>query len=173
MSEYDPLKEQPKLRTARIITPLNILKQKMGTGGLDPATISRAEQVFENNTIDFKPIAKELLSELDAAVESSRKNKTKDEADIEALIYPAAQFLSLGAVFHFPLISDISDNLVNFLETITTPPSEEALEIITAHGVAISVVIKNTLTGKNPPQGAELKRSLVDACQRYYKIIKS
>src|ERR1700744_5820361 len=91
----DTFRDQPKLRTARIITPLNILKQKIGSGGLDAATLAKAEQVLENNTIDFKPIAKDLLNELDASVENARKSQTKDESYVEAMIYPAAQFLAL------------------------------------------------------------------------------
>ena len=168
----DTFRDQPKLRTARIVTPLNVLKQKIGSGGIDAATLAKAEQVLENNTIDFRPIAKDLLNDLDQAIENARKSKTKDESLVEAMIYPAAQFLALGSVFHFPLVSDISDNLVGFLETITTPPTDETLEIITAHRHAIAVVLKENMAGKNPPQGAELKRSLVEACQRHYKTRK-
>lgn len=165
-------RRQPKLRTARIVTPINVLKQKIGSGGLDAATIAKAEQTLENNTIDFKPIATDLLKEMDASIESARKSKIEDEALVEALIYPAAQFLALGSVFHYPIISDISDNLVGFLETIATPPSEETLEIVTAHRMAISVALNNNMTGKHPPQGAELKHSLVEVCQRYYRTQK-
>jgi hypothetical protein len=167
-------RDQPKLRTARIVTPLNVLKQKIGSGGIDAATLAKAEQVLENNTIDFKPIAKELLAELDASIESARKNqKMKDEAYIEAIIYPAAQFLALGTLFHYPLISDISDNLINFLETVVPPPTQETLEIVIAHRMAIFAALHNNMMGRNPPQGAELKRQLTDACQRYYKLRKS
>jgi len=174
MTENDPhdiIRDQPKLRTARIITPLNILKQKVGTGGLDAATLMKAEQLLTNHTIDFTPIANGLLDELDAAVESARKNKDSSEDTIEALIYPAAQFLALGSVFKYPLISDISDNLVSFLETITAP-TEEVLEIVDAHRKTLSVILAHKMTGKNPPQGKDLKFSLIEACLRYYKARK-
>jgi hypothetical protein len=172
MAETDPFKNQKKLRKAKIITLPNIIKQKIGSGGLDAATLAEAEKVFKENTVDFRPIAKELLKELDTAIEEARKNPQDSEPPVEALIYPAAQFKAQGEVFHFPLVSEISDILINFLETITTPPDEDTLEIVTAHKKAISVVIKNNMTGVNHPQGAELKRSLTEACRRYYKTRK-
>ena len=45
--------------------PKTIVIIGAGPAGLMAAeTLARAEQVFENNTIDFSPIAKELLEEL-------------------------------------------------------------------------------------------------------------
>jgi hypothetical protein len=173
MTDNEIFQGQPKLRKARVFTPANTIKQKVGAGGLDAATLSRAEDVLKNNTIDFKPIAKGLLDELDAAVETARNSKTHDETSVEALIYPAAQFLAQGELFHFPLVSEISDILINFLETISTPPTEETLEIVIAHKTAISYVLSHNMTGKKHPQGAALKRSLTDACGRYYKTRKS
>ncbi len=173
MAEQDPFKGQKKLRKAKIVTPLNLLKQKIGSGGLDAATLAKAEQVLEDNTIDFRPIAKELLEELDAAIQNARAFPLNDEAAVEAMLYPAAQFVALGTMFRFPLVSEISDILINFLETITTPPNEDTLELVNAHRKAIAVVIDNNMTGKNPPQGAELKRTLTEACGRYYKTRKT
>ena len=78
------------------------------------------------------------------------------------MIYPAAQFKAQGSMFGFPLASDISDILINFLETITTPPDEDVLDIITAHKMAISVVINSGINGKDlPPQG-EATETLAD-----------
>lgn len=169
MAENNPFKDEKKLRKAKIITLHNTIKKKIGSGGLDAATIAEAEKVLTENTVDFKPIAEVLLKELAEAIESTRNSDTEYEAHIEAMIYPAAQFKTQGVVFHYPLVSDISDILINFLETITTPPAEEALDIITAHKMAISVVINSGIKDRFHPQGEELKRSLMDACQRYYR----
>jgi len=175
MIENDPsdlsFRDQPKLRTARMVTPLNILKQKIGSGGLESATLMKAEHILQNNTVDFAPIAQELLNELDAAIENARKSTAGSETIVEALIYPAAQLLALGSLFKYPLISDISDNLVSFLETVTAP-TEDVLEIIIAHRKTIAVILKNNMTGKNPPQGKDLKLSLIEACLRYYRARK-
>jgi hypothetical protein len=173
MAENNLFKGEKKLRKAKIITLPNTIKQKIGSGGLDAATLAEAEKVLTENTVDFRPIAEGLLKELAEAIEAARNSEVDYEALIEAMIYPAAQFKAQGSMFGFPLVSDISDILINFLETISTPPAEEALDIITAHKMAISVVINSGIKERFHPQGEELKRSLMEACQRYYKSRKA
>ena len=173
MAENDPFKNQQKLRKAKIVTPPNEIKEKIGSGGIDEALLNKAEEELENNQIDFRPIAAGLLKELDQAVQDAEVSILQDEADVEALLYPSAQLKAQGSMFRYPLVSDISDILVNFLETVTVPISHDALEIVTAHKMAISVVISTNMTDKNHPQGAELKRSLTEACGRYYKARKA
>lgn len=170
----ETFKDQEKLRKAKITNPPNIIKAKIGTGGLDKETLAKAEQVIKENTIDFKPIAAELFSDLDKAIEQARSNTAQNEATIEALLYPAAQFKAQGGMFRYPLVSEIGDILVNFLETIPLPVFPDALEIVTAHRKAISAVIMLNMTGDaKTAQGEELKKSLIDACSRYYKSRKT
>ncbi len=169
MAEKDIFKDQKKLRKAKIFTPPNIIKGKVGSGGIDPAALVAAQQALENNTVDFKPIGVALLKDLNTSIEDAKKSELKDEAVIEAMLYPAAQFKAQGSVFRFPLVSDISDILINFLETVTTPVSEDAMEIITAHKMALTAIIHGNMSGPDQPQGPELKQSLSEACIRYYK----
>jgi hypothetical protein len=169
MPKKDTFKDQPKLRHAEFINPPNILKKKVGSGGIDAAVLVKAQKVIDTNKTDFKPIAIELLEILDKGIEHAGSGSLKGEAAIEAMLYPAAQLKAQGAMFRFPLVSDVSDILVSFLETITVPPSPEVLEIVTAHKMAISVIISNDIASEMHPHGKELKTSLLDACARYYK----
>ena len=173
MAELDTFKNQKKLRKAEFITPPNVLKHKIGSGGLEPATLVKAQELLANNTTDFKPLARELLADLETSIQDTRNGVTHGEAAVEAMLYPAVQLKTQGAMFHFPLVSEISDILVNFLETITTPPSEDVLEIVTAHKMAISVIVSSNMTGNGTIQAQELKNSLLAACSRYYKTKKS
>lgn len=160
---------QPKLRKAEFIVPPNILKQKIGSGGIDPKLLVKAQEVLENNTTDFRPIATSLLESLDDAVKFARNNPaTEIEPAIEKMIYPAMQLKAQGSMFRFPVITEISDILVNFLETITGVDAD-VLEIVEAHKLAIAAVITANMTGVGNPQGNELRESLMDACLRYYK----
>jgi len=169
MAKTDLFKNKQKLRHAELIIPPNVLKKKIGSGGIDPTSLVKAQRVLDTNTTDFKPIAAELLEILNKGIKSAENGTLQDEAAIEAMLYPAAQLKAQGAMFHFPLVSEISDILVSFLETITVPPSAEVLEIATAHKMAISVIIGSNITSADHPQGKELKTSLMDACARYYK----
>jgi len=169
MTDKDQFMGQKKVRKAKIIKPPNIIKSKIGTGGLDPAVIAQAEKKLENNAADFKPIAEQLLKELGAAIDAAAKNPTEGEEQVEAILYPAAQFKALGAMFRFPLVSDIGDILVNFLETLTTPLAEDGLEILTAHKNAIAAIVHKNITAASDPLVDELKRTLSEACIKYYK----
>jgi hypothetical protein len=154
---------------AKIIKLPNTLKNKIGSGGIDAESLIRAENVFRNNTVDFRPIAEGLLDKLGAAILNAKNNPHKGESLVEAMLYPAAQFTSQGRLFNFPLVSDISDILIGFLETVTAPVPESALGIIDAHKMAIAVVISNNITEADHPLGEMLKRSLTEARGRYQK----
>lgn len=173
MPEADIFKDQKKIRRAEYITPPNAIKRKVGSGGLAHEVIEQAQQKLEENTVDFKPIAADLLNALDIGLQNTINGAIKGEPAVEAMLYPAMQLKAQGAMFHFPLVSEISDILVSFLETVTIPPSDAALEIVDAHKLAIGVVISSNMTGRGNPQGQELKTSLMDACIRYYKTQKA
>jgi len=159
---------QKKLRNAEFIMPPNVLKQKMGSGGIDPGLLVKAQEKLENNAVDFKPIAMELIRQLKAAIENGKSRAMADEAMIDAMIRPAMQLKAQGAMFHFPLITDISDTLVSFLETVVGI-DKDVLEIVVAHQMAISVVLGANMQGAVDAKGKELRDSLVEACMRYYK----
>ncbi len=160
-------------RKAKIVTPPNLLKKKVGAGGLDTEVIVKAESVLKNNTIDFRPIAERLLDTLGKAIQNAKNRSLQDESHIEAMLYPAAQFRGQGLLFHFPLVSEISDILIGFLESVTAPVPEPALDIITDHKMAISVVIKNNITAIDHPLGAQQKRSLTEAGGRYHRTSRA
>ena len=172
MTEKDPFKNQKKFRKAELINPPNILKKKIGSGGIKEASLIKAQEILEENTTDFTPIATELIEALEREIQNSENNVTNGEAAIEALLYPAMQLKAQGAMFHFPLVTEVSDILVNFLETIENIDSD-VLEIVSAHKMTISIVISNHMIGDGDAQGKSLKMSLMDACSRYYKSRKN
>ena len=163
----DVFENQKKLRRAELIVPPNILKQKMGSGGIDPAALVKAQETIDKNTIDFRPIAKELVEQLTAAVKKAQEGSADSEVLLEGMIYPAMQMKAQGAMFHFPLVTDISDILVNFLETVNDV-DKDVLEIVIAHKMAISAVISADMRGTGDAKGKVLRDSLLDACMRYY-----
>lgn len=163
--------EHKKLRKAEMISPPNRLKEKVGSGGLDETILVKAQTLLEDNTVDFKPIATLLVDLLDEAVRDAKAGKLKGEAAIEAMIYPAMQLKAQGSMFHYPLITEISDILVNFLETVPAA-DEDVVEVVHGHKIAIKVVIASDIKDSDGTQGKELKNALHEACGRYYKIKK-
>jgi hypothetical protein len=165
MAEESP--KQKKAERAEMVTPPNRLKEKAGNGGFDEKAVVKAQDQIQNNTVDFKPIATALVAQLDKAVAEARSGAAKGDAALRGIMTPAMQLKAQGAMFHYPLISEISNILVNFLETVTSL-DEDALEIITAHRTSINAVLSGLIKKENEREvGKELCSALQDGCDRY------
>jgi hypothetical protein len=162
-------KKPKKVRKVTLITPPNLLKKRAGKGGFDPEDVVKAQTVLEENTVDFKPMAIMLIKLLDKAAAAAKSGSIKGESAIESIAYPAMQLRAQGAMFHYPLVTEISDILVNFLETVDAA-DKDVLDIVSAHRKSLNVVITGQIKddGKSA-LGKELCGALVDVCNRYYK----
>ncbi len=160
--------EPKKLRRAELISPPNRIKEKVGSGGLDETVLFKAQALLENNTVDFKPIAGMLMDVLNEAIHDAKSGSTKGEAAIESMIYPAMQLKAQGSMFHYPLITEISNILVNFLETVRDA-DKDVVDIVVAHKMSINAVLASQIKGDGGKVGKELREALMDACNRYYK----
>jgi hypothetical protein len=157
-----------KVRRAELISPPNTIKEKVGSGGLDEAVLQKAQAMLENNTVDFAPIASMLLESLNDALQNVTSGALQGEPAIEAMIYPAMQLKAQGTMFHYALVTEISDILVNFLETVTAI-DKDVLEIVSAHRKAIAATVAGGIKGDGGKTGAELRDALMDACNRFYR----
>lgn len=164
----DDTVQPKKVRKAELISPPNTLKEKVGAGGLDDTVLVKAQAMLENNTVDFIPIASMLLEALGNAIQNAKDGGSEGEAAIEALIYPAMQLKAQGGMFHYSLITEISDILVNFLETVTDV-DKDVLEIVTAHRMAIGAAVTGKIQGSGGATGVALRDELMNACNRFYK----
>src|SRR5690606_1393986 len=96
--------QQPK-RKAEFIKPPNILKAKVGSGGLAEDILDKAQKLLENNTVDFMPLGEMYLTSLMKGIELA-KNAEPDmdnEYVISMMLYPGMQLKANGGMFHYPL----------------------------------------------------------------------
>lgn len=128
----------------------------------------KAQELLERNTINFEPIANMLIDLLVEAIADVKSGDLKGEDAIEAMIYPAMQLKAQGSMFHYPLVSDISHILVNFLETVEDM-DRDVLDIVIAHKMSIKAVLASHLKGDGGKTGKELREALMEACGRYYR----
>lgn len=159
---------QHKRRDSNLIVPPNLLKKKVGNGGIPAESIEQAQEMIENNEIDFTDLGFDLLAALKKAVADIQAGRTSGEEAIAELLFPTMQLKSQGALFHYPLISDICEVLINFLEAVETV-NPDALKIIAAHKNAAALVLEQNLTGPGGARGKVLREELIAACNRYYK----
>ena len=164
----EEFQDQKKVRKAQSVVPRNKLKEKAGSGGVDDKVVARAQGLIEHNNIDFTPLAFELVGTLQKTIKEAQSGAITGEDAISAILYPAMQLRAQGGMFHYPLITDISDILINFMETVTVI-DKEVLEIVEAHKKSIRHVLTKKMRGDGGMVGKELCSALMDSCKRYYK----
>ena len=158
-------------RKADFHLPPNNMKFKVGQGGLSDDILDKAQALLENNTTDFRPLGEMYLDSMMRginAVKSSPDGKTNDEAIIAAILFPAMQLKANGGMFHYNLVTSISDRLIQFLEVIDEV-DQDALEIVMAFHTTIRAVLLGQIRGHGGQRGADLMQALIDACFRYFE----
>ena len=156
-------------RKAEFIKPPNMLKQKVGSGGLSDEILDKAQKLLEENSVDFEPLANMYLGSLMQGIEMAKGYTPADDTEqvIANMLYPAMQLKANGGMFSYSLVSKISDKLIQFLEVIEEPDIE-AVEIVLAFHTTISAVIHGKVQGDGGTHGDDLLVALTDACMRYF-----
>lgn len=163
--------KQERKRNAEFITPPNILKQKVGFGGLHNDILDKAQSLLENHAIDFRPLGEIYLESLSNGIKYCLRadlSQDDNEALIATMLYPAMQLKANGGMFHYPLITTISDKLIHFLEVIDVP-DRDVVEIVTAFHTALRAILIGQVKGDGGQYGNDLQKALEDACFRYFE----
>ena len=165
----DHFNQTPK-RKAQFVKPPNILKAKVGSGGLREDILDKAQELLENNKVDFQPLAEMYLDGLMKGIYLAKESDqdTSHEYIISAMLYPAMQLKANGGMFHYPLVTRIADKLIQFLEVIEEPDIE-AIEIAMAFHTTIRAVVLGRIKGDGGSHGDNLVEALDAACMRYFE----
>lgn len=97
----------------------------------------------------------------------SRPEGADSETLIAGMLYPAVQLKANGGIFRYPLVTCISEKLLQFLEVIAAP-DDGALEIVRGFHTALRAVLMGRVAGSGGKSGDELVQALDDACLRYF-----
>ena len=161
---------QRQRRKAEFIKPPNTIRSKVGTGGLSDDILDKAQQLLENNTVDFQPLAEMYLTTLMGGIEAAKNAGAKGDPEhiISTMLYPAMQLKANGGMFHFLLVTKIADKLIQFLEVIEYP-DHESVEIVQAFHTTIRAVVLGKIKGDGGKHGADLLGALTEACMRYFQ----
>ncbi len=161
---------QTRKRKAEFIKPINTLKAKVGSGGLSEDILNRAQELLENNTVDFQPLAEMYLTSLMKGIEQAKEAgvDADKEHTISAMLYPGMQLKANGGMFHYALVSQMADKLIQYLEVIDEADIE-AVEIVLAFHTTIRAVVLGKIKGDGGPHGQNLLKALNDACMRYFE----
>ena len=163
MSNFD----KPR-KPARFINPPNLLKQKVGGGGLPKEILEQSQNVIENTTLNFKPYAEGYLKQFSSASDIVMKEPERFRELKDTLINPMMQLKANGGMFRYDLLSDVADIALYFLETIQDL-NNDAGEVLVAHQNTLYAIISNELKGHGGSAGDALIKELERVCARYFK----
>lgn len=166
MSEREVVNEDG----VRVITPRNMLREKIGYGGIDPVLLERAEEVISNSDqdVDYANYSRYFLNRIEEIIAAARKPGRDDREIITSLTRPVMDMKASGGMFGYALVSEIADVVLDFLEGLDKL-NDDAIDIFEIHHKALSAIISNGLKGDGGKNGLGLSKELFGACQRYYK----
>ncbi len=161
--------QKPK-RKAKFFNPPNTLKAKAGSGGLSEAILDRSQDLLENHTVDFAPLAEIYISQMrDGITAAAALGKATDsEEAIEKILMPCVQLKANGTMFHYPLVTRIADRFVQFMEVVERL-DEETIDISNAFLTALTIVISGKIKTDGAKHGEALVEELNRACMRYFE----
>ena len=173
------MSDPTKRRDAEFINPSNLLKSKVGSGGLSDNMLERAQEMLDKASADFKPLAENFLDSIAETVQEAKKeldggelSGEQQETFLNTLLYPSLELKSHGGMFQYPMVSRIATNLVKFLEVIENL-NIEALEIIQAYHQGLTLVVSGRIPKDGRIEGEKLYDALNAACTRYFEKHKS
>lgn len=157
-----------KTKKPRFIKPPNKLKMKVGVGGIDERLLDQAQVFIQKNETNFKPIAEDLLKDVNAAINNLRAApEEKKEQSRDELAGAIMQLKANGGMFRYQLISEIAALALHFLDNTTTV-NDDALQVVDVHAKTIHIILANDLKGDGGKEGYALVKELEKACKRFF-----
>jgi hypothetical protein len=153
-------------RSFQVINPPNLLKKKVGSGGLDANALKKAEKVFDGLRGEFEEIAgRDVVKLVEAAkVLVASPNDLKKRQEVYMI---AHELRGQGGSYGYPLVTRFGDQLCRYLDA-TDMLDAKSLIIVKAAADAISVVINAKVSG----DGGETGRQLVGMLDKALALAK-
>ena len=122
-----------------VFMPPNMLKAKVGTGGLDSSMIKRAEAAIEELRGEF---AAWIVDDVNRLVERRDGYQARSNLDTLGELYRASHDLKgQASTFDFPLVARVASSLCKLTDD-TSDGLELPLTLINAHVDAIKVIVR-------------------------------
>lgn len=156
-------------KKSKVFKPENKLKEKVGDGGFLEVDVARAQDVLENNDIDFKPLANDLLDQLEGAIQKVKSGEiTSGKIAKDELVYPLLQLKAQGGMFNYPIITQISTDIMMFLEDIQRIDLN-LLKILTSFHKSTKILVDLEIQDNSNPVAKQLHQELKAVCERYHQ----
>lgn len=152
----------------QMITPPNLLKSKVGTGGatgIDPDLIKRAESVLDGMGDEFEETVTIEIARMMKLAMDLESDSTKADRILRKVRNSAHDLRGQGATYGYELISDAAQSLYVYAENLAEPAKLNP-DVIRAHADAMRAIIKNKVKGSGGGVGGDLVKSLEALVER-------
>jgi hypothetical protein len=156
-----------KKKTPNFINPPNILKLKVGEGGIPAYVLKQCQGYLESNPVDFTPYGYRYLSQLNEVklrIDKGGLQLSDVQEDMTNIIM---QLKSNGSMFHYQLVSMVSDVMLRFFEHAKMLDSDFN-DIFVVYVKVLEIILNKKLRGNGGAEGYALTQELHGACLRYY-----
>jgi len=147
-------------RKVEIIHPPNLLKMKVGSGGVDAASIARAEAAVAELADSYLDWALEDLASLQAHLDSARETPQDCRRQVQALFQTAHDMKGQGSTFGYPLVTQIAKYLCHYVEGQQERGASPELTVIGAHVDALTAILRQRISGDGGVVGQQLAKEL-------------
>ncbi|MEQ8345413.1 MAG: Hpt domain-containing protein [Sneathiellaceae bacterium] len=152
-----------------IIHPPNLLKMKVGSGGVDPDRIAKAEAAVAELAESYLDWALKDLAELQARFAALRDDPEQSRRRVDELFQTAHDMKGQGATFGYPLVTQVAKHLCHYIEGQTDRDQRPDLAIVSAHVDALSAILRGKVSGDGGAIGAALVQELEELVRRKLK----
>lgn len=140
------------------------LRKKAGTGGFDPKAIAAAEKRLADAKNMFPKIAAGDIDVISYAV-SQLEHATQTKEWMERIQWAAAELMSNGTMFQYPLVGAVAQSLYNFMGKATNL-STLGREVILLHLHTLRVALEKGPRAITKEDQSELLDGLAKACAK-------
>jgi hypothetical protein len=149
-------------KKGEFIDPPNFLKMKVGSGGIDKQAVKEAQNAIQ--VLGHKMYAQwadKDLGRMRAAFDELRQTNFDDPAGVKLMLRICWDMKGLGGTFGFPLVTEITHYLSNYLEHCENSPDVSVSSaVVQPHIDALYVVLSQKISGDGGAIGRELVRGL-------------
>lgn len=149
------------------ITPPNTLKMKVGEGGVPAYVLKQCQNYLESNPVDFTPYGHRYLGQLKEVKTQIDKKSVSPHTVQKDMVNIVMQLKSNGSMFHYQLVSMVSDVMLRFLENAKTI-DQDFIDIFMVYVNVLEIILNKKLRGNGGGEGYALTQELHNACLRYY-----
>lgn len=146
----------------QLITPPNLLKAKVGVGGMggiDPDLVKEAESLLDTMSDEFADsVGLEVAHLMQLAMDLETDPSTAEKI-MKKLRRVGHELRGQGTTYGYDLISEIAASLYRYTDRLYSFV-ELNPEVVRAHADAMRAVIKNKVKGDGGDIGVDLVKSL-------------